>query len=660
MAVKSKYDPIESVEDWYSQYEIETHGEHQGMLRHFQLAPCSQMLVKKFEDFKREHLARVAGYDKLEMLADGEVITPRQDLPNVSSGEAASIVRSVARNLVQHTPNIEVISEHDDESVAGIFSRHILLTKIISDSHYSNDMQQKLFSSTKKSFTLGFDAVVPVLLQDSGGSWYIKYDTIRYSDVFPDPGAKNVKDSQEVFVRRYLSKADVVALIRNNTKGWDIPALKALLKTSPPMSQKSESVAHQHRKHRSQPDGYEIVTYYSSTGDPFLTFSPHSKLLLRVEKNKHPLQLHPVHFLVLENDSDQPLGVSQIELILGRQEFQDLMLNGSMKLWYQNINPSLIGYGTVNALPNLSPGKFTEISNPNARIEAFEVSTQTLLQAPSIMERNHGSMVNAVGAADRQMASQAGSGMSATPQGVEAQNEMIDVTTNNYQKAIESFFSRYCSYALTLYFNELKGVKKVKPSADARKQLLNAGLPIESFTPDGELDIDFDELATNYYVRCVPGTLVEMEDEKQLRILQGFLVPLSQAMPAFAASQDEELIRNSAKAIQYIMTKVIELSGSSDSSAVAELMKEGSTSEFERIQDKARALEENVSLFGANSLRIMEGQQEAIAQLSARIEGQEQVMAELLNKLGVQNDGSDDGGANETMAPGQNPAQPVN
>lgn len=49
--------------------------------------------------------------------------------------------------------------------------------------------------------------------------------------------------------------------------------------------------------------------------------------------NKHPTKMHPVFFLVLEKDSQQPLGKSQVELLLGRQEFQDLMHNGAMKMW---------------------------------------------------------------------------------------------------------------------------------------------------------------------------------------------------------------------------------------------------------------------------------------------------------------------------------------
>jgi hypothetical protein len=114
---------------------------------------------------------------------------------------------------------------------------------------------------------------------------------------------------------------------------------------------------------------------------------PSTGHLLRIEKNKHPMKLHPVHFLVLEKDSQQPLGKSQVELLIGRQDFQDLMLNGAMKLWYRNINPSILGYGAVNALPNLSPGKYTRDLQPErSKIEAFEVNTQTLMQYGQISQ----------------------------------------------------------------------------------------------------------------------------------------------------------------------------------------------------------------------------------------------------------------------------------
>lgn len=624
--------PITGFEQWYVDYEID---DRRDCLKFRDISEFGVEMWRRFDSFKREMDVRVGNYHVLEKLADGEVISPKPDLPNISSGETAGLVRRIARNLVQNTPNVDIISTFDDDQVKGIFSRHILLSKIIGSDTYSNDMQQNLFASTKTALTLGFDAVIPVLLQDASGSWYMKYDSIHYRDVFPEPGCRDVRQATEVFIRRYLTIGEVRALVRDNTAGWDINALKLLLQNKPP-TRKRESVDKQTAKHGQVPEGYEVITWYSSSGDHFLTFEANNKLLLRIENNKHPLKLHPVHFLILEKDAQQPLGKSQVELLIGRQDFQDLMLNGAMKLWYRNINPSIIGYGSVNAVPNLSPGKYTQISNPNAKVEAFEVNTQTLMQYSSISEGNLGSMISLIGSADQQMAAQGGNanGMSATPQGVEAQIAMVDITTNNYQKAIESFFSHYCSYALTMYFQELKAVKKVQPSADARIQLMNAGLDPKALGKDNTLDVDFEDMAIEYYVRCVPGSLVEMEDDKQLRVLNQLFVPLSQAMPALAAVQDQEMVGQAVKAMRFIIGKQIELSGSSSAKDIG-LIWDGKDEEVTKKQAEFNALEEQLNGLSSENEEMQLQNQAMMLQMQKQISMLTQNQQTLLEKLGV-------------------------
>ena len=632
--IEGGHEPVKEFADWYTGYDPT--GGRDGCMEFKGLGPWAGKLERKFNRAKREMDARVANYHKLEKLADGEVLTEKPDLPNVSSGETAGLIRRTARNLVQNAPNVEVISKFNDDSVEGIFARHILTSKIIGSDQYSNDMQQNLFASVKSALTLGYDAVVPALLKDAAGSWYIKYDALHYRDVFPEPGVKDVRDATYVYVRRYLTQGEVWQLIRENAPGWDTAALRELLKSNP-VARESQSVDRQTAKHRQVPEGYEIITWYSSNGSPFLTFS-NSNTLLRIEKNKHPLKLHPVHFLVLEKDDQQPLGKSQVELLIGRQDFQDLMLNGAMKLWYRNINPSIIGYGTVNSIPNLSPGKYTQISNPNAKIEPFEVNTQTLMQYGAISQQNLGSMVNLLGSADQQMATQAGGGMSATPQGVEAQEAMVDITTNGYQKAIEAFFSRYCSYALTVYFQEMKATKKVRPTAEARIKLLKAGLDTSAINEDGTIDIDFEKLATEYFVRCVPGSLVELEDEKQLRILNELFVPLSQAMPAMAASQDQQMLTQAAKAMQYIIAKQIELSGSSSAKDIGLLWSSGDVEEVDAREARIAELENQLGAVTAENDAELELSAAAIRQLQEQVSLLTKNQTVLLEKLGVLNE----------------------
>lgn len=635
------HEPITTFDQWYDNYSID---DRDGCLsNHARPNKHAGAIYRRFEKYKREVDVRLANYEKLEKLADAEVVSPKPDLPNISSGDTAGLIRRIARNLVQNTPNVEVISKFDDDDPMGLFAKFILTSKIIGSDQYSNDMQQSLFASTKTGLTLGFDCVVPVLLQDAANGWYMKYDSIHYRDVFPEPGAKDVRNATEVFVRRYLTPGEIIGLIRDQAVGWDLAALHTLLKSSP-SSRHMESVDHQTKKRHVIPDGYEVITLYSSSGAPFLTFSPTTQMLLRIEKNKHPLRHHPVHFLVLEKDDQQPFGKSQVELLLGRQDLQDLLLNGAMKLWYRNINPSIIGYGTINAVPNLSPGKYTQISNPQARLEPFEVNTQTLLQYGTITQQNLGSMVNLVGAADQQMAQNAGGGMSATPQGVEAQQAMVDITTNNYQKAIEGFFSHYCSYALTMYFQELRAVKSVQLTADARIKLTRAGFPVATedgpeikgphIKSDGSVDVDFEELATEYWVRCVPGSLTELEDEKQLRILNQLFVPLSQALPALAAAGNPEMIMQAAQAMSYIVSKQIELSGATSAQELKGIFAgqgDAVTARDERLNQLEQSIN-GITSGADNELAVLH---DAVAQLKANVTTLTENNQLLLEKLGV-------------------------
>ncbi|QOC56122.1 portal protein [Microbacterium phage Zhengyi] len=612
---KTEFEAVTEFEDWYKNG---TRINHLGALVPTGFSECAMRRFKTWQEYKSEMDSRVGQYWKYEKQAAAEVVSKKPDLPNISSGESAGFVRRIARNVVQHTPNVFIANEFDDDSIQGTLARHILKTKIIGDDEYSNNMQQNLVTTARRGFTIGFDCVIPVLLQDNAGSWYIQYDNIGYQDVFPEPGAKDIRRAKEVYVRRYMTRGEIHALIKNQVQGWDISALKTLIGTRPP---RRERPSHEDKKHSYNPDAYEIITWYNAYGDPFLWFDGSMKLLLRIEQNKHPLKEHPVFFYVPEKDDMQPYGKSLLSLTYGRQEFQDLYMNGAYKMFVRDINPPIIGIGVTNAAPNLSPGKYTEFSNPNAKLEAFTVNSQSLMMFGQISQNNQANMVSMLGAADQQMAAQSTGGMmSQTPQGVEAQQQMVDITTNNYQKAMEQFFSRYCSYALTLYFQELKGTKKIRPSADIRKQLIDEGMPPEAFiheahtveeenedgTPrkkhvpadntglkDGELKIDFEDMATLYFVQCVPGSLVELEDEKQLRIMREIFVPLSQAMPAMAQAGDSEGLRYSSAAMKYIVKKTIELSGSAHSSELGMIF-EGQNEEAVALDNRIKLLEDTL------------------------------------------------------------------
>lgn len=679
--MKTEFETVSDFPDWYTGFNV-----RQGVLYPFGFSQAAATIHSRYQAYKTDHQKRVHTYEKYEKQAAAEVVTKKADLPNISSGESAGFVRRLARNVVQHTPNVFINNEFDDESIQGQLARHMLKTKVIGDDQYSNSMQQNLITTARRGFTIGFDCVIPVLVQDSQKRWYMKYDNIAYRDVFPEPGCKDIRQATEVFVRRYLTRGELQALCKNQTPGWDHAAIRALLATSPMMKEYTD---HESKKHSVNTHAYEVITRYTNNGEPFLTWAGSSKYLLRIEKNKHPLKEHPVFFYVPERDDAQPFGKSLLSLTFGRQEFQDLFMNGAMKMFYRNINPPIIGYGNPNALPNLSPGKYTPVSNPNAKFETFEVNSQSLMMFGQISQQNQANMVQMLGAADQQMASQGTGGMmSQTPQGVEAQQQMVDITTNNYQKALEEFFSRYCSYALTIYFQELKGTTWVTPTADARKDLINEGVPPEAFIheayvekvekedgtfervshpadgtglKDGQLQANFAEMATTYYVQCVPGSLVELEDEKQIRLLNDMFIPLSQALPAIAKAGNPNVLKQASDAMMFIIQKQIELSGSAHSTDVIKLLN-GETDEVHAAEKRMERVE--LALGGSHTelvestealANVVEAQQEQMAVLR-------QGMTALLAAQGIpapggQSDGSAPQGTGmQALPPAPTPA----
>jgi hypothetical protein len=215
------------------------------------------------------------------------------------------------------------------------------------------------------------------------------------------------------------------------------------------------------------------------------------------------------------------------------------------------------------------------------------------------------------------------------------------VTTNDYQKAIESFFSHYCSYALTIYFQEMKAIKAVTPTAEAKMRLMKAGLEPEDFNEQGQLEIDFEKLATEYWVRCVPGSLTELEDEKQLRILNQLFIPLSQAMPALANAGDPEALAHASAAMRYIVQKEIELSGSSSSRQLTDLLTGKKDSEQVDERDERIAQLEKVA--GGLSDQVeteLDLNSKALVQLQQQMSLLMQSHTTLLQKLGVLNEES--------------------
>ena len=70
-----------------------------GCVEYRNFADCATKLRSKYDRYKREMDQRCHNFSDLEKLADNEVISKKTDLPNISSGETAGLVRRMAPRL---------------------------------------------------------------------------------------------------------------------------------------------------------------------------------------------------------------------------------------------------------------------------------------------------------------------------------------------------------------------------------------------------------------------------------------------------------------------------------------------------------------------------------------------------------------------------------
>jgi hypothetical protein len=126
-----------------------------------------------------------------------------------------------------------------------------------------------------------------------------------------------------------------------------------------------------------------------------------------------------------------------------------------------------------------------------------------------------------------------------------------------------------------------------------------------------------------------------MEDEKQLRILNELFVPLSQAMPALAAAQDPRMLQQAAKAMQYIIGKQIELSGSASAKDIG-LQWEGDVEAVDERDQRIAVVEENMLAATTGNDELMAMTEAALTMLQEQMTMMRESQQLIMQRLGME------------------------
>ena len=143
--------------------------------------------------------------------------------------------------------------------------------------------------------------------------------------------------------------------------------------------------------------------------------------------------------------------------------------------------------------------------------------------------------------------------------------------------------------------------------------------------------------------------------DQHIEQLNQLFVPLSQAMPALAQTNQPQVLANAAAALMFIVKKEIELSGSNRARELKSILDTGETEEYNRYAARVEQTEASISGFSDTMLENNALTAEVLSQMREQIRTLGETQSVILQKLGAgtDNNGPQQGG----NAPSQEPYQ---
>lgn len=519
-------------------------------------------------------LQRTKGHELFARIAHNQSIYENSSGKTYSEGSTQGMKRRIRSMTIQRVPDGEVITQFDKNSIEHVETEFIFKNKILSSEFQGLDMLKNLWKTFGVSYDYGFACVRTGFEKDTDGDIRTSYTIIGWNDIYPAPDCKSIEDAKWYIVREYMSRSDLEALIDEDGNcsdpTYDAEVIKYLVENEIKDGIEAQSAPLADMKKGSYPiESVEIRTLYKSGDSEFITYVPNCGAVLRRVRNYDPRKDVPLHFMILDPDSEFPLGCSSVMWTIGQQQFADAFLTLSYQTLLLAHQPPLMGFGNLTPSSiKMKPRAFWRMgTNPNNKIEKFPVETTSLTQYGSILENVQGRMMAALNIADGTIASDANTmNYSKTAPGVAEQRKDKTVTVNQYTKRVEVFFSQWANHALRSYINAMSGVHELTVDEQTRRRIWDIEMSMadpetgemkESIIDGDRISIDFDALSTDllsFDVRA--GSLIESERESELKSLQEALVPISQMI----GSLSDEGKKAFEKVLLRMTTRLLELS----------------------------------------------------------------------------------------------------
>lgn len=482
-----------------------------------------------------------------------------------SEGSTQYILRKTLSDTVQRVPDGELETPYDKASVEHILLQYLFEHKVMWQSQNGVDMLSNLTNTYKMAFIYSFAPVRTGFVRGESGEVEVSYNLESWADVFTSPDCKDIRKTEVVWFRQYMSKDEIFALIDWETgevsdPTYNADTIKYVLdhKMFGSKQYESEMLADKMKSSTSL-NSLELITEYRRGDDEFVTFVPGLDAEFRRVKNYDPQKEIPWNFFVLETDPDFPLGVSQVEFLLADQQFNDLFQTSAYKNLLLAMEPPIMvsGWETTPSSFRYEPRRIWNIgNNPNNKVEPVKIDNSILSGWSTTREAIAASMSRNLLVMDGTLAKDSGTTYSKTAPGVQAQQDAKTININQYQKRMEYFVGQWAKQALAMYVNSMGGVHEMAVDEKTRRKLADIGR--EDLIDGDKVSIDFSLLSAeslSFEVRS--GSLVQRKEDQERQALAELVQPFIQNLNGWS-EENRAVIENDV--LLPIARRMLELS----------------------------------------------------------------------------------------------------
>lgn len=538
-------------------------------------------LHERYDKAKAQMTLRTNHHELYGLLAKNKSIhewaTVKGKTKYFSEGSTQYILRKSLAETIQRVPDGELTTQYDKLTKESIFLEYLFKNKVMWSEFEGLDMMSNLTKAFKMSFIYAFAPVRTGFEKDFDDDVRISFNLEQWSDVFINPDCTDICRPEVVYHRSYLTRDDVEALIDEDGNVHDhtynSETIKVILDEDLFGSKDAASEKMADRQKGSlSTDSLLLITEYRRGADEFVTFCPETNSVFRTVPNYDPRKGIPWNFMVLEPDSDFPLGISQVEFLLADQQFNDLFQTSAYKNLLLAMEPPIkvSGWETNPSSYKFEPRKIWNLGNNpnNVMVEPVKIDNAVLSNWATTREAVAASMVRNLNVSDGTIAKDAGVGFSKTAPGVEEQVTQKTININQYQKRVEIFMQNWAVQALRMYVNSMNGVHRLTVDEDTRRRLFDIG---ETDCIDGDkIIIDFSELSSDmleFKVRS--GSLIQRKEDQELDKLSTMIQPFIQNLNGWS-DENRSVVENGV--LLPVMMRMVELSGTDVANSIADVL----------------------------------------------------------------------------------------